>query len=354
MSTFDSDVGIEKVLRPQWRFEELYCPNLLVDQVSGAVPILFTYPPNPVVPPYGTPDLSILDAEAAKNPPPPGISPNLAKFMPCSVGSTILCMFPIVPSFADSSLYAQKWAYVWRVVFRLRNAGDYTRRKTAQSAFAIGKANVGASDTRTYALPDRPALGFAGNRLVIPALTESQIFAGNPSVDKNITSDLVVSVDTVNQERAPTFGYIFSDAVAIPCDNLITSFTALYPSQPANLAIGRIPMDYQQGVFDPGMPAFSGLTNTGFVPSGPTHLPKFIKCLGNEMAVECFKYEMLDSGDVNYHAPKAWHFHFNAGHQCDGGADYGFSCMFGLGAISQGLPAPMDTGVRILQGSWPL
>jgi hypothetical protein len=354
MSSYDSDIGIERVLRPQWRFEELYCPNGLSDQVSGAVPILFTYPPNPNIPAYGIPDMSILDPEAAKNPPPPGISPILAKFMPCSIGSTILCMFPIVPRFSDNLLYTQKWAYVWRVVFRLRNAGDYIRRKQHRAPFAVGKANFGASDTRNFALVDRPTLApFSGQRLVLPACTESQVFAGNPNVDTNIQSDLVVNVDSGNQERAPVFGYLYSDAVAIPADNFTTSYTALYPAQSANLSTPRIPMDYQQGVFDPGMPAFSG-TGTGFVPTGPTHLPKFIKCLGNEMAVECFKYELLDTGDVNLHAPKAWYFTFDGNHQCNGGADYGFSVMFGLGATSQSLPPPVDTGVRILQGSWPL
>lgn len=354
MSTIDSDVGIERVFRPQWRFEELYCPDGTTNPISGAVPILFTYPPAVNIPPFGLPDMSILDPEAAKNPPPTGISPVLAKFVPCSIGSTIMCMFPIVPRFSRNEIFSQNWAYVWRVVFRLRNAGDYIRRKTHRAPFNVGKANYGANDTRTFVLPDRPTLApFGGARLVIPGCAEGQIFAGNPNVQNNITSTLVDTVDSVNQERAPVFGYLYSDAVAIPADNQITSYTALYPAQPAAIASPRIPMDYQQGIFDPGLSAFNTPPG-GFIPNSPTYLPKFIKCLGNEMAIECFKYELLDSGDVNYHAPKAWNFAFNESQQCNGGADYGFSVMFGLGAQALNSPPPVDTGVRILQGAWPL
>jgi len=353
MSTIDSDVGIERVLRPQWRFEELYTPDPASPSISGSVPILFTYPPNPVIPAFGVPDMSVVDPEASKNPPPPGISPILAKFVPCSIGSTMLIMFPIVPRVVDEATIVQRYAYVWRVVFRLRNAGDYTRRR-ARAPFAIGKANVGSTDTRTYTLPDRPTLApFAGPRLVIPALTESQIFAGNPNQDEGLLNILPDQIDAPNQERNPIFGYLYSDSVAIPADNLITSFTALYPAQPVNLATPRIPMDYQQGIFDPGIGIFSDPTS-GFVPSGPTHLPKFVKCLGNEFAVECFKYNLLDTGDVNYHSPRAWDFVYDQQGQVYGGQDMGFSFMFGLAAVGFNQPPPIDTGVRCLQGAFPL
>jgi hypothetical protein len=339
--SYDADTQLEKVLRPPWRFEGDYHGQ------SGSVPILFTYPQAKTIPPVGQPDYeTALDPEARRASPPEGISPLLAKFVPVPIGSTMLVLFPLVPKRVTLDETAQ-WVYVWRVIWRERSAADYTRRTHARAPFGIGKASLGAADSRVGMVPGRPSLLVSGSRTVIPASAEAVTYARPAPV--------FFSPSHTTRLRAPFYGGLFTDSVAIPTDSGVTTRSPRYPGATSTDAVQT--MDYQQGVFDPNFPGITFPDNPAdsFNCLTATFLPKFLKCLGNEFAVECYKYNLDDELTMGLHEPRDWSFIIDSEGNCVGGEDWAFSVMFGIGAMGAPSPKnpPIDTGVRVISGVMP-
>lgn len=327
--------SVAKLLRAPWNFEQDY------DEQSGAYPILFTSPFTPGPLPVHTVDVAgALDQEAALPVPPTGISPMLAKFVPCALGCEMMFSFPIVPKIYQSVAENAIYGYVWRVIFRLRSIADYTRRKNFRVPFSLTTSRYGSPDTRTGSPPDRPAISIAGPRFVRPAAIESAIYSRSaPS----------------GQEIGPFFGSLASDAVIIPAVNIPYMRTPIYPGSgtaphftmgnPENLgapAGDPVMLDYEQGERDPAVHGPREAATTAAL-----HLPKFLRCSGNEYVVECYKYS-LETKEGHTLAPRDWNFTFDGSGNVIGGEDYGFSLILGVGARGQGQTPPVDTGVRAI------
>lgn len=325
--------GIAKLLRAPWNFEMDY------DGVSGDTPILFTGPANPTRPAPGVPDvITGLDPEALQNPPPAGVSPLLARMMPVPIGSTMLFLFPIVQDGNNGAQTGPAWVYVWRAVFRFRTLGDYIRRKRNRVGWTIPLTRFGARDTRAGHPPNRTT-PVAGERVVRPGCTEAVVYnrsAPSPG------------------EASPYFGLLASDAVRIPYTTDFVTKAALYPGVSIDATIDKIrTLDYEQGERDPStIPAL--ITQPRI---GPSHLPKFLKCVGNEVAVECYKYEVdRATGAIIGH--RDWQFTVDAGTHLPtpGAEDFDFSVLLGIGGLGipeTPKPPPSDTGVRIISGDFP-
>jgi len=329
-----AEMSLEKVLRPAWNFEIDYHGK------TGARPIFFTYPTVPPDrrPPWPAPDYaSVVDGEALSATPPTGLSPMLAKFASVPMGATMLFFIPFVPR---PSGVTMDWVYVWRVVWRNRSAGDYVRRPDIGRGYQVPAIRFGAADSRSLLVPGRPTMTLAGNRYVLPAVSEAQLFQ-RPEPD-------------------------FSDTITPPypclllCDGAeMTNDTRALPNSPFYPGAGSLATDtyavdleYQQGVFDPNFPNISGETET-FKPVGATHFAKFIKALGGEFAVECFKFEYEVPGDIRTYRPRDWEFLNVGGSLSQDAEDFGFSAMFGVGATVVDKEPPQDTGVRAYFGTAP-
>lgn len=330
--------GIAKLLRAPWNFEMDY------DGVSGDTPILFTGPANPTRPAPGVPDvITGLDPEALQNPPPAGVSPLLARMMPVPIGSTMLFLFPIVQDGNNGAQTGPAWVYVWRAVFRFRTLGDFIRRKRHRVGWTIPLTRFGAQDTRGGHPPNRTT-PVAGARVVRPACSEAIVYNRSAPVPS---------------ESSPYFGLLASDAVRIPYTTDFVTKVPLYPGASTDQTVGVIrTMDYEQGERDPlSIPAT--ISNPRL---GPSHLPKFLKCVGNEVAVECFKYE-VDRATGAIMGARAWDFGVSpmTHRPTPGTEDFDFSVLLGIGALSTGDPEtpnviptpPSDTGVRIISGDFP-
>lgn len=346
-------LGLERLLRPPWNFECDY------DTIGGDVPILFTWPISKTRPVPGAADISVLDDEARLSPPPDGISPALAKFVPIPVGSTMLFYVPIVPCL----LLQQRpyFCYVWRIVSRYRSTADWIRDHGKRRPYTIGRTSFGASDTRLNFVPDRN-IAVAGHRYVMPVTTEGVIYAKPEPPGQNFGYH-DSPLDKGTYGAPPFYGTLMHDAAGVPSAPWMTTSSPCYPGIAAAGAAppgGWTPtMDYQQGVFDPSFP---GVVNpsipwSSYNPISATHLAKWIKATGNEFAVECYKFEYQESEEIPKWRPKAWSFAVNPGTHLPGPAaeDYPFSVMFGIGALSQAPPkdVPTTTGVRVIVGSAP-
>jgi len=346
-----AELGLERLLRPAWNFELDY------DLQSGYNPILFTWP-TPAVPlAPGVPDLSVLDDEARANPPPNGISPVLAKFVPVSCGSTMLFFIPIVPAQLAAPLTKDKprfgdpgdaqWMYVWRIIFRWRSAADWVRDKRRRKPYQIGKTTLAAADTRatTVAVRNIPV---AGQRYLIPVTGEAVIY-GKPEENMfRVTPDVY----------PPPYGTILPDGAGVPATYTMIGHAPFYPG--ISLSPGaEYEMDYQQGVLDPNFPGITpGIDGAGFRPQQATHLTKWIKSAGNEYAVEVYKFNYTDPSATQTFTPRAWDFDVDpVSHLPQStGEDYPFSVMFGIGgltAVPVRTPSPY-TGVRVVSGLAPL
>ena len=353
----EAEVTLEKLLRPAWNFELDYASNLInkMPAVGGDVPILFTYPSGPRPSP-GLADTSILDPEGKLVTPPPGVSPLLAKFVPCAIGQTQVFYFPVVPKWglhvANSS--PGEFCYVWRVVWRMRSLADYKRRKNDRLPYSVPRDTFGAQDTRwadSYVLPDRPttlvstaaAGNLPGRRIVKPGVMESAIYAR--------------SLPDPTQEVSPYHAMLMPDAVAIPSTVDILNKTARYPGTGMNYqayALGvLIPtLDMQTGIFTAG-PITSENLNASYPATAPMHLPKAVRCNGNEFAVECFKFNW-NQGLPDFNSPRNWDFIIDPiTSLCTGGEDFMMSLMFGIGQEGRvDFPEPVtaDCGVRVIAG----
>jgi len=350
----EAHTTIEKLLRPAWNFEVDYASNLSngMPAVGGDVPILFTYPHAPR-PPLGKADtLTSLDPEASMVLPPIGISPLLARFVPCAIGQTQVFYFPVVPKWGlfDRDGSPGEFCYVWRVVWRMRSIADYVRRKQDRLPYTVAKEAVGAPDVRwpgEFPLPDRPntlvsqagTANIAGKRLVKPGVMESAIYAR--------------SVPDPTQETTPFYGMLMPDAVAIPCTVGMLNKTARYPGTGLHFLDypDEIPtLDMQQGIFTAG--PITPETPTGYPSTAPMYMSKAVRCNGNEYAVECFKYN-YNQGMPDFNSPRDWDFEVDPNYQCTGGEDYFFSLLFGIGNETrspQAQPVGIDCGVRVVAG----
>jgi hypothetical protein len=328
--------GIAKLLRAPWNFEMDY------DGQDGAIPILFTSPYAATRPAPGVPDVvTALDPEAIRQPAITGISPLLARMLPVPMGSTMLFYFPIVQDSHVGVLNEPCWAYVWRVIFRLRTLADFQRRKRARVGWSVPLSRLGTADTRTTRIPNtQTAVG--GQRFIRPASAEAVIYNRSAPTPA---------------ESSPYFGTLTSDAVKIPFTADFTTQTALYPgwSLDATPLTVTKTMDYEQGERDPATVPLAGI-GSGMRYLGPSHLPKFLKCVGNECAVECFKFE-IDRTTGAVLQPRAWAFGVDpVTHLPDPTAeDAAFSRLLGIGALGEEAPSapPTDTGVRLITGAFP-
>lgn len=323
--------GIAKLLRAPWNFEVDY------DTQPGDRPILFTNPYTRNRPALGVADTwTALDTEAQMNPPPAGVSPLLARMMPVPMGSTAMMILPVVQR-SESYVppLGSQWAYVWRTVFRLRAVADYQRRKKARVPWSIPVSRMGTQDTRVGHPPNRDNVPVAGTRTVRPSLVESIIY--NRSLP-------------VPQEEAPYFGTLLSDGVKILYNAISTTYTPFYPGWASDAHPAAIhTLDYEQGERDPA--AFSG--GSGFR-TGSFHVPKFIKCVGNELAVECYKVQVnLKTGALE--GFRNWDFGLAGNIPQPNSEDFDFSLLLGIGALGLAAPGtpPVDTGVRVMTGYIP-
>jgi len=147
----------------------------------------------------------------------------------------------------------------------------------------------------------------------------------------------------------PFFGTIFSDASAIPTTNTNVTKSPFYPGfQGVPSGSWATSLDYEQGERDPGAYG-GGLGQDGF-DAGPFHLPKFLKCVGNEMCVECFKYN-LDTSTGRITGPRDWQFKVDDDFNVTA-EDYYFSLLLGVGARVVNKAIPADTGVRVITGEF--
>jgi hypothetical protein len=335
-----AQMSVAKLLRPPWNFEEDYSDvtGVTPHLVNGDVPIFFTHPFTLVAPAVGTPDYAtVVDPEALQANPPAGISPVLAKFVPCSLGSTMLISYPVIDAPTSDTCFA----YVWRVVFRLRTVADYQRRKKNRVRYSIGISRFGTADSRHEAVVGRPSirLDAPGARVVRPCSLESAIY--------NRT-------EPWPGERPPYFSTIFGDAVAIPANYPSITIPARYPGY---LSAGAWPdpgspwcrnLDYEQGERDPGLTSPDGVSPT----TSASHVSRFVKCQGDEFAVECFKFT-LDTLTGRTTTPRYWDFTFAPGGMVNGGEDINFSRLLGVGMRISGGEPSIDTGVRVIQGTSP-
>ena len=320
--------SIAKLFRAPWNFEEDYAGK------AGDIPILFTHPFNTTILPAGTPDtFTALDPEAALQAPPSGVSPVLARFCASPMGSTVAVFLPIVRMHMPitDTPPVTGWGYVWRILFRMRSVADYIRRKKARVPYSLGLGRMGTPDSRAGTVFDRPSLAIAGPRVVRPGISESAIY--------NRTQPQSTAAP-------PFFSAMHTDAVSIPVNPLYITNTPVYPGAGAG-GIGTInSLDYEQGEIDPV---------TGFmeypIQTSASHLCKFVKCVGNEMAVECYKYNLETSGQP--YTPRAWDFTFDVDGNVDGGEDIDFSRQLGVAERTLGRTPPIDTGVRVITGTWP-
>jgi hypothetical protein len=323
---YHAKVSIARLLRAPWNFEEDYTGK------AGNVPILFTHPFATTIPAAGTPDVyTAVDEEASQNPPPTGVSPVLAKFSSVPIGSTACLYYPIVRAYERDGSIPEGFAYVWRIVFRLRSVADYTRRKRFRLPYSIGISRFGAADNRAGVAFDRPNVAIAGPRYVRPATMQSIIYnRGMPSPTAN----------------PPFFGTLHSDAVAIPVNSGSITETPVYPGAGAGGAGTVNNLDYEQGEYDPSV-----TIGAQAEVAGASHIQVFQKCLGNEVAVECFKYNLDESGTP--YTPRPWEFTFDGNGNVVAGEDQAFSVLLGVGARGQSKTPPKDTGVRLTMGAWP-
>ena len=336
---------VEKVLRPPWNFEYDY------DLKTGDWPILFTWPSNASPGTMGggsptDPDYSVLDPEARLPNPPVGISPTLAKFVTATLGSTLLAFIPIVP--VPESQSGTSFVYLWRFVFRQRSLADSNRnRKQRPVPYSVSKSSYGTRDTRSKAVPARPNLTIGGPRYVIPASVESLIFGRDEqhalgSEGQGLSSSL--------NRPMPAPSDLLPEAVSIGTYGGLTANTAIYPGTGSGEYSVPIGMDYQQGILDP-----ANFTRSQFNATAPTCLPKFVRCLGDEYAIEVFKYVYAPQDNrMIITTPDKWNFLAN-GEIDPSTPDYNFSVMFGSAlrsaqALAAGQLPPTNVGVRVVGG----
>lgn len=320
--------SIAKLLRAPWNFEFDY------DGHPGNVPVIFTAPYTATRPAIGIPDpQTAVDAEALQAVPPLGVSPVLAKMIPVPMGATVAVYFPIVQR-PGVLVEEPPIVYAWRTVFRMRTVADYLRRKKHRVAWSIPLTRFGSADTRTGHPPNR-VVSITGPRVVRPASGETIVYN---RTEPNIA------------QSAPFLSRIANDTVMIPRTDHEITMSPIYPgsyldADPATIRT----LDYEQGERDPGQTPHVEL---GFYQQGPFHLCKFLKCLGDEMAVECYKYAYIADGTYQ---PRDWSFLDGAGDLDNTAEDFQFSLLLGMGATALAVPGipPVDTGVRFLIGSFP-
>jgi hypothetical protein len=177
----------------------------------------------------------------------------------------------------------------------------------------------------------------AGTRVVRPGCTEAVIYNRSAPAPA---------------EAAPYFGLIATDAVRIPFTVDSVSKLPVYPGASLDNSVGVIKtLDYEQGERDPNsVPLSLNLTRR----LGPSHLPKFLKCVGNEVAIECYKYE-IDSTTGAIIGPRAWEFLVDpVTHLPDPSCeDFYFSRLLGIAGAGIEETPPSDTGVRLITGDFP-
>lgn len=320
---------VARLLRPPWNFEFDY------NGLTGDTPILFTAPFTMPAPANGVRDpWTAVDQEAYQNPPPPGISPLLAKMVPVPLASTLLVMFPVVFGPFDAAVPQVAFAYVWRVIFRFRALADFIRRKRNRVPWSIPLSRYGSPDSRVGHPPNR-TVSVTGDRVVRPASSES-IIHNQPY--------------PAPTAQPPFFGTLLTDSVSIPATVSNVTYPPMYPGWNTDVTPNVITtLDYEQGERDPDLKPPQMRVWRG----GPFHLPKFLKATGNEFAVECFKYE-IDSTTGRIIQPRAWDFHATANLIDTDAEDFQFSLMMGIGARSlQDGEVPSDTGVRYMTGYYP-
>jgi hypothetical protein len=304
----DAQFTVAGVLRPFDGFEAVY--------QGQAVTIPIAFP--------GT-----LDDDAGK----PGFSPYLLRGMPVPMGAKMALWFPQVTNDAEGN---QLIDYRYLLVWRLRNVGDFQRRRLP---YHLSKEAVGAPDTWLAGSPAQPL-----NQFVLPSATETVLYQ-QPEVT------LPAPIPGVITAPGRAQGNLRTELINIPGDLLATFVTAglpllppnaapnfanVFPQPPATGGNGIRPLGaYQQGVIDPR------ISNTA---PGAMFRPYFTVAKGDELIVICYRNNNVDA----IPGSAAWNF---------GGLDQQFSNLYGTNAMPPSgqvshKPFP-DLGIYVFAGSNP-
>jgi len=297
-----TELSVVKVLRPYKGFEYDYSrigPPAVT--VSGSYPIAFSdsINPNPVTPP-GQTDPFAYDEQARQGV--AGYDPHLTAMVPVPVGASVLIWLPCVPFNPNSLTTPDSFMYVWRIMWRFRNMGDFRRRGLPWS---IGQEAYGASDSSS---------GVAEARVVIPAASESTIYVRRePSIS----------------ETSFVFQHVHAEGIATRVVNATNSPLLGLPVQPggsAPLAVSTVTL--QQGIIDPLPPLHVAHMIQ------PPFIPIWTKAAGNELGIWCYKYLAQDAANAANLVPTNWDFQYDTatGLSALGADDAIFSRLFGAGS----------------------
>jgi hypothetical protein len=281
-------MGMVRILKPYWHFEYWY-DRTTAPALPGSTPIPFM-PVNPTIPAFGAPPVEDPYAfdEAARTAT-PGYSPHLAAMLPVpAIGTDILVWIPKIPSNDDAVNHAYLFVPVWRIR-TVRDTNSF--RKPGN----MPREGFGAQETVGMGLEDRYILPAAINHglVVQPEPGLPGTYPGRLGAELTIAQGIAMC----NRQT-----------------DLLTE-----PVGPDGAALY-----YQQGILNPA--SVDGITN-------PMFRHYWLKTLGNEFAVWCFKIAspQPDDEDLTY---VDWDFRYNpATGYCDNAAaDLFFSTIFGVGS----------------------
>lgn len=297
-----------EVLRPYRRFERDY------DNLSGATPIMFISPDNPQDPGAAADNYAYdtLGATIAN------IDPDLVRFCPVPLGATLLFWVPVIEgaycSQDDDPADSNPPVYVWEVVHRMRNTGDFRRDRRP---YHIKKQTPGAPDG-------------LDPRLVIPAAVDCVTYS---------TTEPIFDVDT--SEGQLSIKSVYPEAYGVRGRELMPTSLPMLP-------IG-VTGHVSQGIISP-------VPDTPIQPYMPRFFPIWSKAAGDEVAIFCRKFKTRKPGEANP-VPDRWDFATdgtpdNPLVDPDSG-DWTFSVLLGMGPWNaEGTVVPnLDMGVYMLMGT---
>lgn len=279
--------GAARVLRPYKRFEADY------DGLSGDVPIMFSWPPNPNEVPIGGQDIYRYDELARQGV--SGYSQYLAAGVSVPIAASLLFYIPQVPIMSVTPS-----VYVWNIAYRLRNLEDFARN---QKPYSVGKRGLGT-----------------GNNYVIPACRSISTYVRRePSVG-------------LNEWKTQANQYAWAEGIAIKGRSGFKISSGLIIFNPSVLSQGVLPhIEIAETVYE--LPMF----------------PIWDKAAGNEVILMCQKYKYTSDNEADW-TPVNWNFIYDpvTGKTDPAAEDLWFSSYFGEGTVGE-TPLP-DCGVYLMGG----
>jgi hypothetical protein len=248
----------------------------------------------------------------------PNIDPDLVRFCPVPFGATVCFWLPYIEGAQTSQdndpADPNPPVYLWQIVHRFRNTGDYRRDRRP---YHIKKQTPGAPDG-------------LDPRLVIPAAVDTVSYS---------TSEPIFSVEGPSGQFSTKS--LYPEVHAIRGQELM----------PVGLPVGP------NGDFGPiGQGIISPVSDTEIRPYIPHFFPVWSKCAGDEIAVFCYKYKTRKPGEANP-IPDRWDFATDGSPDNplvdpDSG-DWTFSVLLGMGPWNaDGLVVPnLDMGVYMSIGT---